>query len=134
MDKFRQELLSKPPPKILKNLTVTITPPKGVRRKSSENEENKPQTKAKGWNYSIATVKNLPKKRKSQRKKSTSTTPMTRISSLQLKRLRASRETIDIEIAKKVLHSLVDQVIEIEQRNPFPVSYTHLTLPTIYSV
>ena len=41
MDKFRQELLSKPPPKILKDLTAAITPPKGVRRKSSENEENK---------------------------------------------------------------------------------------------
>ena len=41
MDKFRQELSSKPPPKILKDLTTTITPPKGVRRKSSENEENK---------------------------------------------------------------------------------------------
>ena len=38
MNDFRQELQCSPSPKSLKNLLATITPPKGVRRKSSTDE------------------------------------------------------------------------------------------------
>ena len=38
MNDFRRELQCSPSPKSLKDLLATITPPKGVRRKSSTDE------------------------------------------------------------------------------------------------
>ena len=81
MDEFRRDLLSKPPPKSLKDLTASITPPKGVKRKSTKGDDVKaPQTK--GQSSLIVMGKSF-KKNQMRKRRSTSTALMTRISSSQ---------------------------------------------------
>ena len=113
MNDFRQQLLSKPPPKTLKDLTATITPPKGVRRKSTTTDTDAPPDE--GTELFDCEGDEIEEDLRTEEEIEEFNTDEEDIEF----NIQTSKKVDDKETVKNVLNDLVDKVVENELRNPF---------------
>lgn len=114
MNDFRKQLLSKPPPKTLKDLIATITPPKGVRRKSTTPDDGVPPDEG----IELLDCEDSELKDDEPAEKEEIEEFNTDDEEIEF-RIENSEKVDDRETVKDVLNSLVDQVVTNVLRNPF---------------
>ena len=117
MDEFRRDLLSKPPPKNLKDLTASITPPKGVKRKSTKEDDADDVPPDEGLEIFDCEGDELQEESDEREEIDEYSTDDEDIE-FTIEQA-TSKEIVDNEIVKQMLNGLVDEVIEIEKKNPF---------------